>query len=90
MHPNNLVQPRLRYRCNASSLLATIFEILNMVTEFGCRRCGIVVPLEEYESDRLCPSCGTLLPPKRLKIDKARKKKERVEIHQDDINIDSL
>lgn len=63
-----------------------------MVTEFECRRCGIVVSLEKYESDRFCPNCGTLLRPKRLKIDgvRAGKEKERIEIHRDDINIDSL
>lgn len=63
-----------------------------MVTEFQCRRCGRVVSLEKYKSDRFCPNCGTLLRPKRLKIDRvrARQKKERIEIHRDDINIDSL
>lgn len=52
----------------------------------------MVVSLEKYESDKFCPSCGTLLRPKRLKIDreKAGKKKERIEIHRNDINIDSL
>jgi hypothetical protein len=52
----------------------------------------MVVSLEKYESDRFCPNCGTLLQAKRLKIDrvKAGKKKERMEIHRDDINIYSL
>jgi len=52
----------------------------------------MVVSLEKYESDRFCPNCGTLLRPKRLKIDRVRaeKEKERIEIHLEDINIDSL
>ena len=61
-----------------------------MVTEFECRKCGMVVSLEKYESDRFCPNCGTLLRPKRLKIDRVRTGKERIEICRDDINLDSL
>jgi len=63
-----------------------------VVTEFECRKCGMVVSLKKYESDRFCPNCGTLLRLKRLKIDTVRagKEKERIEIHRDDINVDSL
>jgi len=52
----------------------------------------MIVSLEKYESDRFCPNCGMLLRSKRLKIDRVRaaKKKECIEIHRDDINIDSL
>lgn len=61
-----------------------------MVTEFGCRKCGMVVSPEKYESDRFCPNCGTLLRPKRLKSGRVGARKERIEICRDDINLDSL
>jgi len=69
-----------------------LFEVLSVVAEFECRKCGMVVSLEQYESDRFCPNCGTFLRPKRLKIDRAsaRKEKKRIEIYRDHINIDSL
>ena len=32
-----------------------------MNAEFECRKCGNVVPFEQYKVDRFCPHCGTLL-----------------------------
>lgn len=62
-----------------------------MDAEFECRKCGLVVPLEKYQSDKFCPNDGTLLRPKILKIAiKSRGEQKRIEIHRDDINIDSL
>jgi predicted RNA-binding Zn-ribbon protein involved in translation (DUF1610 family) len=66
--------------------------VLSMVAEFECRKCGTIVSLEQYESDRFCPNCGTFLRAKRLKIDRLRaeKGKKRIEVDRDDINVDSL
>ena len=63
-----------------------------MVAEFECRKCGTVVSVAEYELDRFCPKCGTLLRPEILKIDRVRagKEKKRIEVDRDHINLDSL
>jgi DNA-directed RNA polymerase subunit RPC12/RpoP len=65
---------------------------LSAHVEFECRKCGTIVSLEQYESDRFCPKCGTFLQAKRLRIDrvKAEKRDERIEISREDINVNSL
>ena len=65
---------------------------LSARVEFECRKCGTTVSLEQYESDRFCPNCGTFLRAKRLRIHrvKAEKRDERIEISRDDINVNSL
>jgi len=66
--------------------------VLSLVAEFECRKCGTVVSVAEYELDRFCPKCGTLLRPEILKIDRVRagKEKKRIEVDRDHINLDSL
>ncbi len=63
-----------------------------MVVEFECRKCGKVVSNEQYDLDRFCPVCETLLRVRTVNIDlvKAGKKLKRLEIKEGDINLDSL
>jgi hypothetical protein len=63
-----------------------------MVVEFECRRCGLVVSFEQYQSDRFCPNDGTLLRLKIVKINPTNSGKEQkpMEIYRADINLDAL
>lgn len=36
--------------------------------DFGCRKCGKTVTLEQFKSSRFCPNCGTMLRPLRCWI----------------------
>lgn len=62
-----------------------------MVAEFECLKCGNVVSLEQYESSKFCPKCGTFLQARRLKI--ARKTVTDLkpkEIKREDVDVESL
>jgi len=63
-----------------------------MVVEFKCPKCGKTVSLEQRESNRFCPNCGTFLQPKRLRLDRQINMAiiKPKEIKLEDVNLDSL
>ncbi|MCR3906988.1 MAG: hypothetical protein NUK62_08205 [Tenericutes bacterium] len=63
-----------------------------MKVEFECRKCRMVVFLEEYNKSRFCPNCGTFLKSKRLKntVVGSQPPKPPIEIRPEDINLASL